>query len=141
MKDFNIDSRLANDCKILGKLDLSFLLLMNNSLLPWFILVPESSKTEIIDLSHQEQLRLVKEINLISLFTRDNFDVEKLNVAAIGNIVNQLHIHIVGRNSSDFCWPNVVWGTRERKAYTDEQVSSIITRLQKQLGKEFSTFP
>jgi len=138
MSAFILDSRLANDCIVLGKLDISLLLLMNNSLVPWFILVPQCKVSEITDLSHQEQTVLLKEINLISLFTKNNFDIEKLNVAAIGNIVSQLHVHIVGRRSDDFCWPNVVWGTKEKKTYTDDQVSNIVDSLHNFLGKEFS---
>lgn len=138
MKNFELDPRLDNDCKILGKLDMSLLLLMNNSLLPWFILVPECTQTEICDLPHPEQSRLFKEINLISSFIKENFDITKLNVAAIGNIVNQLHVHIIGRNPSDFCWPNVVWGTTEKQLYADEQISEITAKLQNFLGDQFS---
>ena len=140
MKDFKLDPRLANDCIVLGKLDFSFLLLMNNSLIPWFILVPECSETEIMDLPHSEQARLLREINIISSFTKSNFEIMKLNIAAIGNIVSQLHIHIIGRNHDDFCWPNVVWGSTEKVSYTTEQVLNISSLLINQLGKDFSTF-
>jgi len=138
MHNFQLDTRLANDCHILGKLDISLLLLMNNSLVPWFILVPETDETEITDLSKTDQEILLKEINLISDFVKDNFDVPKLNIAAIGNIVSQLHIHIVGRSPSDYCWPNVVWGTKEKEPYTDERVKEITALLTKQLGDQLT---
>lgn len=138
MPNFQLDSRLANDCHILGKLDISLLLLMDNSLAPWFILVPETCETEITDLSKSDQSTLLEEINLISSFVKDNFKSSKLNIAAIGNIVNQLHVHVVGRNSSDYCWPNVVWGTKEKEHYTKEQVINIKTELSHHLGNNFS---
>ena len=138
MNKFELDSKLAQDCIVLGKLNISQLLLMNNSLVPWFILVPERSATEITDLLHSEQLSILEEINLLSSFVKTNFEISKLNIAAIGNIVSQLHIHILGRNPSDYCWPNVVWGTKQRKLYTDEQIQKITTKLREQLGDKFS---
>lgn len=134
MNDFELDSRLANDCHALGKLNISQLLLVNNSLLPWFILVPQTSVTEVTDLPASDQTALLEEINLISVFIKNNFDISKLNIAAIGNIVSQLHIHVVGRDPSDFCWPNVVWGTNEREPYTEGRIKKIIEALKNQLG-------
>ena len=141
MHDFELDARLANDCYILGKLDISLLLLMNNSLVPWLILVPETTKTEMTDLDPADQKALLKEINLISGFVKTNFGSSKLNIAAIGNIVSQLHVHIVGRHSSDYCWPNVVWGVDEKETYTDGRVKEIAALLAKQLGKHFTSQP
>lgn len=137
MKKFILDNRLENDCIVLGKLEISFLLLMNNALIPWFILVPETTESELIDLSHPEQANLLKEINLISGFIRDNYDCSKLNIATIGNIVNQLHVHVIGRSPTDYCWPNVVWGTTEKKPYLDTQVDEILNLLKHQLGSQF----
>ena len=134
MDNFELDPRLANDCLVLGKINISLLLLVNNSLLPWFILVPKTSVTEMTDLSASDQADLMEEINLLSAFIKGNFKISKLNIAAIGNIVSQLHIHIVGRDPSDFCWPNVVWGTHEREPYTDERINEITTALNEQLG-------
>ncbi len=139
MRNFVLDSRLANDCYVLGKLDLCLLLLMNNSLVPWFILVPESPETDMTDLSKTDQSILLKEINLIAGFVKGNFDIPKLNIAAIGNIVNQLHIHIVGRSPSDYCWPNVVWGTKEKEPYTDERVKEITELLSEQIGNQLTS--
>ena len=135
MNKFELDSRLAQDCIVIGKLNISQLLLMNNSLVPWFILVPERTASEITDLLHSEQLIILEEINFVSSFVKANFEISKLNTAAIGNIVSQLHIHIVGRNPSDYCWPNVVWGTKQRKLYTVEQIKKITTTLREQLNK------
>ena len=137
MNSFELDPRLEKDCLVLGRLDISMLLLMNNALVPWFILVPGTYKTEIIDLSEAEQASLLEEINILSAFIKSNFEVTKLNTASIGNIVGQLHVHVVGRHPSDYCWPGVVWGTKERKKYTDTQVSEIIVALKQQFGNKF----
>ncbi|MDD2321797.1 MAG: HIT family protein [Geobacteraceae bacterium] len=133
MNDFTLDPRLAQDCVVLGKMRLSLLLLMKNSLVPWFILVPQRTATELFQLDRQDQAALLEEINLLSRFVKEHFAVEKLNVAAIGNIVQQLHIHVVGRNSNDFCWPNVVWGTKEQRPYTDQEVKAITAALGKKM--------
>ena len=138
MNNFELDPRLAKDCLVLGRLTISQLLLMDNSLLPWFILVPQTAETEIIDLSTAEQADLLEEINLLSTFVRNNFEVSKLNIAAIGNIVSQLHVHVVGRDPSDYCWPNVVWGQQgEHRPYTTERVNEISSALEQQLAEKF----
>jgi diadenosine tetraphosphate (Ap4A) HIT family hydrolase len=133
MKVFTLDPRLANDCFVLGEMRLSLLLLMKNALVPWFILVPRRSPTEIFELDTEDQQALLEEISLISGFVKGLSGVEKLNVAAIGNIVTQLHVHIIGRNSLDFCWPNVVWGRSEKAPYTVEEIrairESLVTKL------------
>ena len=122
---FKLDARLAGDCLILGKLDCSLLLLMNNALVPWFILVPVTQATEIYQMPEEQQAQLLEEINLLSDFINSEFSIEKLNVAAIGNIVKQLHVHIVGRHSSDFCWPGVVWGAEQSEPYSDAEIKRI----------------
>ena len=138
MNDFELDQKLKNDCLVLGRLNTSLLLLMNNSLVPWFILVPETSVIEVVDLSQSEQAGLLQEINILSAFIRGNFNSTKLNVASIGNIVSQLHIHVVGRDPSDKFWPDVVWGSSEKKPYTEEQVNRIILMTREQLGDKFT---
>lgn len=122
MNDFKLNSRLAEDCILLGELDLCLLLLMNNSLVPWFILVPRVAEQELFQLTPQQQSTLFEEINLISSFAHNAFAPDKLNVAAIGNIVQQMHIHVVGRNRGDYCWPGVVWGAKQRREYTPDEI-------------------
>ncbi len=130
---FELDARLAGDCLILGELDCSLLLLMNNSLVPWFILVPVTKATEIYQMQKEQQLQLLKEIDLLSDFINSEFAIEKLNVAAIGNIVRQLHVHIVGRHSSDYCWPGVVWGSQQSESYSDAEIKRIKASLKTRL--------
>ena len=135
MDNFKLDPQLANDCFVLGKLDLSLVLLMNNSLLPWFILVPQVNVVEIYELSEQEQSALLSEVNQISKFIKDEFHSEKLNIAAIGNIVKQMHIHIIGRSQSDYCWPKVVWGIDKEDAYSEKEVDKIKSMLESKLNR------
>lgn len=125
MKTFQLDDRLASDCCVVGKLTLSYLLIMNNKLLPWFILVPETDVTEFYQLEESEQLILLTEINMLSHFIKQEYKCDKLNVATIGNIVEQLHIHVVGRNISDYCWPGVVWGAEGKQPYNDVEIEKL----------------
>lgn len=125
MNIFTLDPRLADDCIVLGEMRLSLLLLLKNALVPWFILVPRRDQTEIFELNREDQEALLEEINLISGFVKGLAGVEKLNVAAIGNVVKQLHVHLIGRNPEDFCWPNVVWGRPEKTPYSDEEIRAI----------------
>lgn len=125
MKTFQLDDHLANDCYVVGKLSLSHLLIMNNKRVPWFILVPETDVTEFFQLQENEQHMLLSEINLLSRFVNQQYNSDKLNIATIGNIVKQLHIHIVGRNTSDYCWPGVVWGAEGKQSYADDEMQKL----------------
>ncbi len=136
--DFEVDARLAGDCLILGELDCSLLLLMNNALVPWFILVPVTQATEIYQLPGEQQVQLLEEINLLSDFINSEFSIEKLNVAAIGNVVKQLHVHIVGRHSSDYCWPGVVWGAKQSEPYSDAEIEHIKASLKSRLNEHIT---
>lgn len=100
---------------------------MNNSLVPWFILVPETKAVELHDLSREDHARLTDEIRLVSRFVESEFEVEKLNVAAIGNIVRQMHIHVIGRRLDDFAWPGPVWGRPEKEAYLEGEIARLVS--------------
>ena len=127
--EFKLDQRLQGDCFILAESGQFFVLLMNNSLVPWFILVPKTDKHELYLLDESMQAVVNDMINQLSKFVSNEFNTDKLNVAAIGNIVNQLHIHIVGRYKSDVFWPGVVWGANEKKVYTQAEVNKIKLKL------------
>jgi diadenosine tetraphosphate (Ap4A) HIT family hydrolase len=139
MEKFQLNQQLDQDCITLGTFGSSLLLLLNNSLLPWFILVPETDACELFDMEAEPQRLLIDEINQLGKFVDQEFKTDKVNIAAIGNIVRQLHIHVVGRYEDDFYWPNVVWGAKEKKDYTPQEVQSIIARLQSKLGHIFTT--
>lgn len=136
-----LDPRLEQDCFVLGRLKLCRLLLMNNAAVPWYILVPDTSATEICDLNLMAQAILYDEINVVSGYVQGIAGVEKLNVAAIGNVVKQLHVHIVGRHPQDFAWPGVVWGVASEEKYTDAQVAEIVQAVKEQLGDAFVAAP
>ena len=137
MSDFVLDKKLAEDTFELGCLNGQLLLLMNNALVPWFILVPITSKTEICELDERDQTILYRNINLLSQHVLQQFDVSKINVGAIGNVVKQLHVHIIGRNENDYAWPDVVWGRQEREHYDEDQVNEIIENLVRGRGNDF----
>lgn len=127
---FQLDPRLQNDCYQLAESDNSYCLLLNNSYFPWLIIVPKTEQTELYLLPEKQQQQLQKEINLISEFVNTHFICDKLNVASIGNIVKQMHIHIIARTEADPCWPGVVWGTDVKQAYQIDAVSAMQTKLQ-----------
>jgi len=129
MKNFQLDPQLQKDCIVLGELQHSLLLLMNNALLPWFILVPKTDKTELYELADDMQAGVWAEVNAVSKFIKDEFCIDKLNVAAIGNMVQQLHIHVIGRQHEDYCWPGVVWERSEKELYKKEAIDHIMAKL------------
>jgi diadenosine tetraphosphate (Ap4A) HIT family hydrolase len=135
--DFVLDARLENDCHILGKLGSTLLLLMDNALAPWFILVPQTDVTEFHELPYEVQLQLLEQINMISTYLKQELSVDKVNVAAIGNIVRQMHIHVVGRTETDYCWPNVVWGAEGREPYNKLELQKISASIKEVLGASF----
>lgn len=139
MTDFTLDPRLANDCWPLGTLHGLHLLLMNNSQVPWFILVPETTATELFELEPPLQNALAKAVDALSRVTKETLGAEKLNVAAIGNVVSQMHIHVVGRATTDFCWPNPVWGAPGGTPYEETNVQQLIVTLKDCLSDAFVT--
>ena len=122
---FELAEQLRNDCIVLGRMELCHLLLMNNASVPWFILVPETAETEVFDLTSTERAMLWDEVDRLAEYLRSEYPVDKLNVAAIGNVVSQLHVHVVGRRKDDYCWPDVVWGQPAEEQYSDEAIAKI----------------
>jgi diadenosine tetraphosphate (Ap4A) HIT family hydrolase len=111
---------------------------MDNALVPWFILVPQVEVTEFHELPQESQQQLLEQINLISTYLKQELSVDKVNVAAIGNIVRQMHIHVVGRTETDYCWPNVVWGAEGGRPYSDSELQELTTAVKKQLGEKLT---
>jgi diadenosine tetraphosphate (Ap4A) HIT family hydrolase len=122
---FQLHEQLQKDCYVLGRLDASQVLLLDNALVPWFILVPETDAVEFHNLDSDIQLRVLQEINQLSAWVEQGFTVDKLNVAMIGNKVPQMHIHVIGRNRNDYCWPGVVWAATEKQPYQAAEVDRI----------------
>jgi diadenosine tetraphosphate (Ap4A) HIT family hydrolase len=129
MNAFTLDKRLQNDCHVMGELQQSLLLLMDNAHYPWFILVPKTHETEFYRLERETQSVLLDGINGLSDFIQSHFAVDKLNVATIGNVVSQMHIHVVGRYHTDPCWPGVVWGGAAKQSYAPEAVAEMKEKL------------
>lgn len=117
--------QLQADCYQLGQVNTSTLLLHKNALVPWFILVPDTIQNEIFKLEADHQLSIQNEINQVASFVERFFKTDKLNIATIGNIVPQLHIHIIGRFKSDFCWPAPVWGQPDSTDYDAQNLQQI----------------
>lgn len=146
MKNFKLDKRLAADSIVLGYLDdianesavvnrtASTLLLMNNAEFTWLVIVPMTvSVIDVDELTEQQQLQVLKEMNVLSAFLKRHYSVDKINFASIGNIVNQMHFHLVARNAQDPAWPGVVWGVKATKHYTDEQIDKLKNLLNKEI--------
>ena len=105
MVDFQLDPQLAGDCIIVGDFPLTRLLLMNDSTFPWFILVPRVSDIEeAYQLNDEQQLQLMHESSFLSRKLQALFSADKMNVAALGNVVRQLHVHHVVRYVGDAAW-------------------------------------
>ncbi|MGY0557154.1 HIT family protein [Lysobacter sp. A421] len=128
---WQLDPRLADDTHPVAMLELSELRLMDDANHPWLILVPRiEHMVEWIDLDPDQQAQLTREIDLASRALQQAFRPHKLNVAALGNQVSQLHVHVVARFESDIAWPRPVWGTVSAKPYSPEKLVARIRQLQ-----------
>lgn len=119
----DIHPQLKKDCVLLGRFPLSYLLLLNDSQFPWFILVPDrDSIREIYQLTPDDRVQLYAESDRLSRFLMEHYAGEKLNLGAIGNLVAQLHLHHVVRFQSDPAWPKPVWGALPAKPYSADVI-------------------
>ena len=111
MTDFVLDPRLAADSAFIADGPLSQVRLMDDTRFPWLVLVPRvNGASEWLELDGGQQRLLLAEINQAGQLIRAQPGVEKLNIGALGNVVRQLHVHLVGRHESDPAWPGPVWG-------------------------------
>jgi len=123
---FTLHSQLAKDCFELADFPLCKLLLCNDSAYPWFILVPKVNDiTDIYQLDWQQQQQLLNESSLLSELAMQVFVGDKMNVAALGNIVEQLHIHHVVRYKNDVSWPKPIWGQQPLIPYTKIELAAL----------------
>lgn len=136
MSDFQLDSRLEADTYVVGELQLSRVLLMRDARFPWAILVPRrAEKREILDLEPRDRAMLYREIETVSEAMQRLFAPHKLNMAAIGNVVAQLHVHVIARYEHDVAWPKPVWGFGERVAYEEADAKKRVADLSQALGR------
>lgn len=127
---FALDRRLASDGVVIGDFPLSCALLMNDRRYPWVILVPRIAHVEeLYQLSEADQVQLTKELSFVASELSELFSADKVNIAALGNIVRQLHVHVVVRFQDDPAWPGPVWGYGEREPYLDIALSKMRERL------------
>src|SRR5471032_668580 len=118
-KDWQLDPQLARDTVPVGDLALTRVLLANDANYPWLILVPRRpGLVDIIDLEQNAQIQLMAEIDAAARVLKSVTECEKLNIAALGNVVAQLHVHVIGRRHSDAAWPKPVWGTAAPASYS-----------------------
>ena len=128
--DFQLHPQLQKDCIVLGKFELCQVLLMNDSQFPWFILVPQRAEIrEIYELSHEDQITLIEESSYLAQKLATIFAADKLNIAAIGNMVEQLHVHHVVRYKTDKAWAAPVWGKFAAVPYSAQQLEDLRVRL------------
>jgi len=136
---FALDPRLQQDTLPIGDFPLCRLLLSNDSNYPWFILVPRREAiSEIFQLDVADQQMLWQETTALAQWLKDSFDADKMNVATLGNVVSQLHMHVIVRKRDDAAWPAPVWGKLAAKPYTAEQVDAIRERLRLGLSDDFT---
>jgi len=122
--------RLKEDCFVLGRFALCHVLLMNDANYPWFILVPDRvGIQEIHELSESDQIQLVRESSYLSRELAALFGADKMNVAVLGNVVPQLHVHHIVRYRTDRAWPGPVWGKYAAGPYAENAVAEIKERL------------
>lgn len=130
----DIHPRLAADCLVLGRFPLSYLLLMQDANYPWFILVPDRENIqEIYQLSEDDQRQLLRESSRLGEALMRGFQGDKLNVAALGNMVPQLHVHHIVRHRTDPAWPAPVWGRVPARPYEPPLREAVIAVLKQQL--------
>ena len=126
---FELDPRLQNDCHVLTKYHNCQILLMNNKTVPWLIIVPETHKVELCELNNSLQSQVYDIINRLSKFIQLTFNPDKLNIGALGNVVNQMHIHVIGRYHLDEAWPKPVWGNVTDMPYDNTEIEKIRIQL------------
>ena len=128
---FELHERLAADTHSLGQSALCEVRLMNDRIWPWIILVPAvSGIREIYQLTADQQMQLLKESSALSKGMMELFEGDKMNVAALGNMVPQLHLHHIVRFQDDPAWPGPVWGTQAPVPYTAEELERVTEKLQ-----------
>ena len=128
---FNIDKKFIKSSNYIIDLKLCSIRLHNNSKFPWLILIPKRNKIkDMSDLNSKDQTLLMKEIVFVSKIMKKLFKTSKLNVEKIGNIVPQLHIHIIARSKKDISWPLSVWVVKGKK-YSAKHLKEVINKIRK----------
>ena len=131
----DIHPQLLEDGHYLGRLATGELLLNRNATVPWFILVPETRLNDILDLPQEHRNAVLADCAAVSGFIKQVLGFDKVNFAGLGNLVPQMHLHIIGRASDDDCWPQPVWGNLSaQRSYDEEQLARWREALAKVAG-------
>ncbi len=127
---YELDPRLSGDALPVGRLPLSEVRLMDDARYPWLVLIPQrAGMVEILDLSDGEQLQLYDEVRVCARVLQERYRPDKLNIAALGNVVPQLHVHVIARFERDDAWPRPVWGAHAAKRYPNGEAGDLTTAL------------
>jgi diadenosine tetraphosphate (Ap4A) HIT family hydrolase len=133
--NFQLDARLQADTTLVGDMGLSRLLLMNDARYPWLVLVPRhSGLVEITDLSDSQAMMLMSEIRRCCNALRAACPCEKLNIGALGNVVRQLHVHVLARTTGDEAGNGPVWGVGRAQPYSPQVRDKLLAILRPALG-------
>nr|WP_187696888.1 HIT domain-containing protein [Pseudomonas rhodesiae] len=136
---FALDQRLQQDTLVIGDFPLCRLLLSNDSNYPWFILVPRiNGISEVFHLDVADQQKLWEETTGLAQLLNDGLGADKMNIGALGNVVSQLHVHVIVRKRDDAAWPAPVWGKHPARPYTQEQVVALRAHLRELLPADFN---
>ncbi len=131
MNRIDIHPQLLADCHYLGSLPATELLLQRNASLPWFILVPDTRLPDVLDLPSEHQHAVLQDCAVISSFIKQVLGYDKVNFAGLGNVVPQMHLHVIGRSEDDACWPRPVWGALPpAQDYDTAQLGEFTAELQ-----------
>lgn len=137
MMNFQLHPRLQQDCITIGRFELCRLLIMNDRQYPWFILVPEiSNLTELYQLDKTQYTVFMEESCYLAENLAALFEADKMNIANIGNIVAQLHIHHIVRYQTDSAWPTPVWGKFAAVPYTEAQITERVSQVTARLSEK-----
>ena len=134
---FHLDPQLEIDTIYVTELSLCQIRLVNDRRYPWLILIPkQNGLIEIHDLSKDDQSRLILEITTFTRVIEELFQPEKINVGSLGNVVSQLHIHVIGRFKDDYTWPGPVWGDGKPHHYTNNKAEELIKLITKTAARK-----
>ena len=136
MSEFELDGRVARDSDLIATLDLCQLRIQNDSRWPWLVMVPQrADMTEIFELSEADQALLSAEVNHVAAALKEITCATKINVGALGNIVRQLHVHVIARFEGDANWPGPIWGYGSAEPYDSEKRQALVNTLMEKLSR------
>jgi len=134
--------QLAEDSVEIGQFLLSKLLLMRDANYPWLVLVPaREGVTEIYQLDEADQQQLQRESSCVAKLLAEEFNADKINIGALGNIVPQLHVHHIARYEDDLAWPAPIWGAHPASEYSASELEVIVNKVKKALVDRFDFLP